>query len=419
MNSIGQTHSTIVKAILVAAIALPLAVFSTGCKGKKARSASQEQGKVSVARLFHSSDKVTDSLPDKVCEEIFGKTSLTGEKYLAEISELSFPVNDSLKALEQDFYYDIDLCALEDKFADDIFLDFEDGVARDTFALAVKELYDRNSVLNYYISLYELRVAYELFYCDSVSASRHPSPLDGTLRPSEMKLTNVFPDRKLRSLLSDLLTKIRRNSDFEDSTVPIYESFVSYPYTYEFPFDTLRLSNADKNRKEYNDKSRFVPDIKYFQNYYAFGDSTSFAYEDPVAEIASRLKPEMDFDTKCVYAIELSHIMSDEGIDVLGALIESREYSRYLVEVWENWRVNVQDSYFGLSNSSVIPNAYYSKIRGICVNTVLRHIQSHPDDDDALNHLFFLACEDRHILRGWDYGNYATPMQYELRKNGL
>ncbi len=419
MNSIGQTHSTIAKAILVAAIALPLAVFSTGCKGKKARSASQEQGNGPVARLFHSSDKVTDSLPDKVCEEIFGKASLTGEKYLGELSDLAFPVNDSLKALEQDFYYDIDLCALEDKFADDIFLDFEDGVARDTFALAVKELYDRNTALHYFVSLYELRVSYEQFYCDSISASKHSSPFDAALHPSEKRLVNVFPDRKLRSLLSDLLTKVRCSPDYEHIILPIATSFINYPYTFESPFDTLRLRNADKNRKEYNDKSRFVPDIKYFQNYYAFGDSTSFAYEDPVAEIASRLKPEMDFDTKCVYAIELSHIMSDEGVDVLGALIESREYSRYLVEVWENWRVNAQASYFGLSNSSVIPNAYYSKIRGICINTILRHIQSHPDDDDALRCLFYLVCEDLYIRRGWDYGNYATPMQYELRKNGL
>ena len=416
MNSIGQTHSTIVKAILVAAIALPLAVFSTGCKGKKARSASQEQGNGPVARLFHSSDKVTDSLPDKVCEEIFGKASLTGEKYIGELSDLAYPVNDSLKALERDFYYDIDLCALEDKFADDIFLDFEDGVARDTFALAVKELYDRNAVVSYYVSLYEVRTAYEVFYCDSATASRHPTPFDDSVRPSKKRLAQVFPDRKMRGFLSYQLNRVRRSPDFE--AVNIVDSLTNYPYAYEFPFDTLRLRNADKNRKEYNDKSRFVPDIKYFQSYYAFGDSTSFAYEDPVAEIASRLKPEMDFDTKCVYAIELSHIMEYGSIDLLGSLIEAREYSRYLYEVWDNWRVITQTEYFGSSNESPIPNAYYTKIRGICVNTVLRHIQSHPEDDDALLGLYCLIYEIP-VHRGWAYGNYATPMQYELRKNDL
>ena len=419
MNSSRQTFSIIEKSIIVVALALSVAAIAVSVLGKKSQSVSQEQGSRPVARLSHSSDKVTDSIPDKVCEEIFGKASLTGEKYLAQISDLSFPKNDSLKSSDTDFYYDIDLCALEDKFADDIFLDFEDGVARDTFALAVKELYDRNSALYYFSSLYELRVSYEWYYCDSVSASKHPSPFDATLRPSEMKLAEVFPDRKMRSLLSDLLTKVRRSPEFEQSLVPIAKSFQNYPYTYESPFDTLRLRNADKKQKEYYDKSQFVPDIKYFQNYYASDDSTTLAYEDPVGEIVSRLNSEMDFDTKCIYAIELSHTMRGEGINALGALIESREYSRYLVEVWENWRVNAQSSYFGLSNSSVIPNSYYSKIRGICVNTILRHIQSHPDDDDALNRLFYLVCEDRYIRRGWDYGNFATPMWYELRMKGL
>ena len=419
MNSIGQTHSTIVKAILVAALTLPLTVYAVGCKGKKAQSAPQEQVNGPVARLSHLSGKVTDSLPDKVCEEIFGKASLTGEKYLGEISKIPFPVKDSMKASDEDFYFDIDLCALEDKFADDIFLDFEDDIVRDTFALAVKELYDRNTALHYFVSLYELRVSYELFYCDSVSAGKHPSPFGSALRPSEKRLANVFPDRKLRGILSDLLTKVRRSPDYEDNLGLIAASFLNYPYTFESPFDTLRLRNADKNLNEYYDKSHFVSDIKYFQNYYASDDSTALAYEDPVREIASRLNPEMDFDTKCVYAIELSHIMRDEGVDVLGALIESREYSRYLVEVWENWRVNAQASFFGLSNSSVIPNAYYSKIRGICINTILRHIQTHPDDDDALRRLFYLVYEDLYIRRGWDYGNYATPMQYDLRMKGF
>ena len=150
MNSSRQTFSIIEKSIIVVALALSVAAIAVSVLGKKSQSVSQEQGSRPVARLSHSSDKVTDSIPDKVCEEIFGKASLTGEKYLAQISDLSFPKNDSLKSSDTDFYYDIDLCALEDKFADDIFLDFEDGVARDTFALAVKELYDRNSALYYF-----------------------------------------------------------------------------------------------------------------------------------------------------------------------------------------------------------------------------------------------------------------------------
>lgn len=417
MNSIGQTHSTIVKAILVAAIALPLAVFSTGCKGKKARSASREQGNGPVARLF-SSDKVTDSLPDKVCEEIFGKASLAGEKYIGELSDLAFPVNDSLKALEQDFYYDIDLCALEDKFADDIFLDFEDGVARDTFALAVKELYDRNAVASYYISLYEVRVTYEMFYCDSATASKHPTPFDDSVRPSKKRLAQVFPDRKMRGFLSSQLNQIRRSPDY--ALIDIADSLANYPYAYEFPFDTLRLRKAEGDLSEYYDKSSFVPDIERFQNCYASDDSTTLIYDDPVSEIVSRLNPEMDFDQKCIYAIELSHLVEDQYkcLDVLGSLIESREYSRYLYEVWDNWRAITQTYFFGSSNESPIPNAYYTKIRGICANTMIRYIQKHPDDDGALLRLFCLIYEIP-IHRGWAFGNYVIPLQYNLKMKGV
>ena len=410
MNSTRQTFTAIEKTILILALALTVAAISVGCKGKK----SQAQNDDPCVSLSQISDKVAGSLPDDVSEKIFGKISVTGKKYLKELADICYPQNDSAAG----DYDDIDLCVLEDKFADDIFLDFEDGVVRDSFALAVKELYDRNAAVSYCVSLYELRVAYESFYCDSTSVSKHPSPFDGTVRPSESRLVQVFPDSRIRGYFSGLVKKFRRNGNFKN-VADSFADLENYPYVCKFPFDSLRLSNAVKKRSEYNDKSSFVSDIKCFKNYYASDDSTALTYADPVGVIARRLRPEMSFDEKCVYAIELSHLMSDQGIDALGALIESREYSRYLLEVWENWRVNVQSSYFGLSNSSVIPNAYYSKIRGICVNTMIRHIQSHPADDDALSRLFYIVCDEHTLHRGWIYGNFAAPMSYKLINEGI
>lgn len=405
-----KTLSTIEKAILVMALVLSFTVISVGCKGKRSVAQGDEPC-VPVSQISHNA---TDTLPDDVSEEIFGKASITGKKYLDVLSSIHFQQNASLAEI----YGDVDLCALEDKFADDIFLDFEDGVVSDPFALAVKELYDRSAAVSYSVSLCEIRDAYEYYYCDSTSKSEHPSPFSDTVRPSENKLAQVFGDSKIGEFFSDFFRLIRRDGNYEIVT-DYFADFENYSYAYEFPFDTLRLKKAYKKHSKYYDKSSFVPDIKYFQNYYASDDSTALTYDDPVGVIERRLRPDMSFDEKCVYAIELSHLMRDEGIDVLGALIESREYSRYLLEVWENWRVNVQSLYFGLSNSSVIPNAYYSKIHGICANTMLRHIQSHPDDDYALSCLSSLVCDDHCIHRGWIYGNYAIPIWYNLRQNGI
>lgn len=126
------------------------------------------------------------------------------------------------------------------------------------------------------------------------------------------------------------------------------------------------------------DNPEYILDVEALK--YAEGE----LLKDPMGEIIPRLNDTIDFDTKCIYALALSSVDEYDGIEILGAIMESEEYSRYLYDVWENWRGLVQDLYFGYDVTySSFPNAYYFKVRNICVNTILRHFQERPDDDSV------------------------------------
>lgn len=242
--------------------------------------------------------------------------------------------------------------------------------------------------------------------------------LTGEMRPSMSVLQKVFPDKRVRDAASALLNMLYKTPDFNDVSKHLGElvdAYKSAAFASGMPIDTAKIGKAFANEDAYYDKSAFVPDIKRFRDARAYFDSAAVQIKDPVGEIEARMKAPMDFDTKFVYAIELSHVQPVDCVDTLGALIESRIYSRYLLEVCENWRAEAQFGWFGCSNDSEIPNAYYLKIRNICANTMIRHIQKHPEDNDAYLRLFrLLYCEPIHRGGGL-FGNEVVAILCHLR----
>lgn len=374
------------KTIHVSAIVLAILILTVGCQGKKGGSRAEDEGSNTV-------------LADSTIQKYSGKATVTGSEYLDNLSEICRYSVDSLDGGGCSLGLDI----LESRFADEIFLDLDEDVRKDDFALSVKDWFDRTAFLYYCSSLYELRVRYDRNnYSFDTTAVETPGStmLTGEMRPSMSVLQKVFPDKRVRDAASALLNMLYKTPDFNDVSKHLGElvdAYKSAAFASGMPIDTAKIGKAFANEDAYYDKSAFVPDIKRFRDARAYFDSAAVQIKDPVGEIEARMKAPMDFDTKCVYAIELSHVQPVDCVDTLGALIESRIYSRYLLEVWENWRAEAQFGWFGCSNDSEIPNAYYLKIRNICANTMIRHIQKHPEDNDAYLRLFrLLYCEPIH-----------------------
>lgn len=391
------------KTIHVSAIVLAILILTVGCQGKKGGSRAEDEGSNTV-------------LADSTIQKYSGKATVTGSEYLDKLSEICRYSVDSLDGGGCSLGLDI----LESRFADEIFLDLDEDVRKDDFALSVKDWFDRTAFLYYCSSLYELRVRYDRNnYSFDTTAVETPGStmLTGEMRPSMSVLQKVFPDKRVRDAASALLNMLYKTPDFNDVSKHLGElvdAYKSAAFASGMPIDTAKIGKAFANEDAYYDKSAFVPDIKRFRDARAYFDSAAVQIKDPVGEIEARMKAPMDFDTKCVYAIELSHVQPVDCVDTLGALIESRIYSRYLLEVWENWRAEAQFGWFGCSNESEIPNAYYLKIRNICANTMIRHIQKHPEDNDAYLRLFrLLYCEPIH--RGRPMGNELITILYQLR----
>ena len=388
------------KTIHVSAIVLAIAILTVGCQGKKGGSRGEDEDSNTV-------------LADSTIQKYSGKATVTGSEYLDALSEIYRHSVDSL-----DGGANIDLDVLESMFADEIFLDLDDDIRKDDFTLLVKDWFDRLTYLYYCGSLHEIRARYEFnnYNCDSTAVETSGSTmLTAEMRPSYDVLRKVFPDKGLREAALALLNILYKNPDYTDvnnRTDELVDAYKSAAFTSAMPIDTARLRQAYTNEKSYYDKSAFFPDIKRFRVYK--DSSVVVQFKDLADEIKARMEDQMDFDTRCVYAIELSHVQPEDCVDTLGALIESRIYSRYLLEVWENWRAEAQLGWFGCSNDSVIPNAYYFKVRNICANTMLRHIQEHPEDNYALLCLVrLLYCEPIH--RGEFMGNGVITILYELR----
>ncbi len=390
------------KTIHVSAIVLTILILAVGCQGKKGGSRAEDEDSNTV-------------FADSTNQKYSGKATVTGSEYLGELSEICRHSVDSL-----DGGGNIDLDVLESRFADEIFLDLDDDILKDDFTLLVKDWFDRLTYLYYCGSLHEIRARYDNnnYFGDSTAVGASCSTmLTAEMRPSYDVLRKVFPDKGLRGAASALLNILYKNPDYEDMnnrSEELLDAYKSAAFTSAVPVDTVRLGQAVKKEKSYYDKSAFVPDIKRFRDARVYRDSAAVQIKDPEGEIKARLEGPVDFDTRCVYAIELSHILMEDSVDTLGAIIESRIYSRYLLEVWENWRAEAQFGWFGCSNDSVIPNAYYFKVRNICANTMLRHIQKHPEDNYALLCLVrLLYCEPIH--RGGPFGNEVITISYKLR----
>ena len=128
------------------------------------------------------------------------------------------------------------------------------------------------------------------------------------------------------------------------------------------------------------------------------------------------IEAETDIDRRTILALEYVKFNPWDGIPLLGEILESRIYTKYLLEAWISWRANVQMEH-GLSSFSVIGNNYYDKVRCICLDTMVRHcLQSEDRNAECLiENLIF--CEIVHrmgSLAGNSSFNTCAMLSYNM-----
>ena len=102
------------------------------------------------------------------------------------------------------------------------------------------------------------------------------------------------------------------------------------------------------------------------------------------------------------------------AIPIMESLMNEKQFSIYLYELWLKWRVLRQDLY-GSSKYSDIPNNIYNEYRKICLETILSYIDKNPTDMMAINEFIVLSFADNIFRIGaYQYGN-----QYVVEKNNL
>ena len=109
------------------------------------------------------------------------------------------------------------------------------------------------------------------------------------------------------------------------------------------------------------------------------------------------IEAERDIDRRAVLALEYVKFNAWDGVPLLGEIIESRIYSKYLLEVWLSWRANAQMEH-SPSSFSVIANNYYDKVRCICLDTMVRHCLQEEDKDAECLIENLIFCEIIHRM---------------------
>lgn len=155
------------------------------------------------------------------------------------------------------------------------------------------------------------------------------------------------------------------------------DSLVSFLNSLEPKGDTLFLSKRQFTSYEYRTAM-----VQQDDSTYNAKDPTTFSealYYDHIYSFGIRTWSEPDIDKRAALALEYVQWRETEGLEMLGDIMESGIYTKYLLEIWYTWRAICQSFSFSTSSSGFIPNRYYSKMKVRCANTILRHIQETDD----------------------------------------
>ena len=207
------------------------------------------------------------------------------------------------------------------------------------------------------------------------------------------------------------LVKMLKTIDYvpteREKMAHLFGELVNVPYDTPDYATEADIEAIQKDFWTLYDKSQYVKDIAEIQKIRVNEDYGTEALENLRSSLQKRYVEATDFDERCILACEMACCGQENGIDYLGELIEAGQYSKYLLEVWVDWRLYAQQGVFGISTYSEIPDNLYDNARLLVAKDYARHINENPDDKLAKVLLLNLTyTETLHRVGGY-YGNEA------------
>jgi hypothetical protein len=189
---------------------------------------------------------------------------------------------------------------------------------------------------------------------------------------SESVIRAALPDAGAQAQASRLMKAYDR-FDGNDSTGSPFSVAVNR-YTEALSELPELISKEETDRFEerfwdWYDKRNVVPEIDTLvrMNMYEYeGPKPS---DEQLENLKRAIEAERDIDRRTVLALEYVKFSKWDGVPLLGEILESRIYTKYLLEAWISWRANAQMDH-SPSSFGVIANNYYDKVRTICLDTM-------------------------------------------------
>ena len=334
------------------AIALVLVVFSCGQR-KKGGSATETPKQLTLEELPYLN--FTDSLSEyRLCDQEL--TSFVG--------------------LLEAFYNDDSDFLRESTSVDETFYFPAEDIARNELATQVQSLYNYASVLNRVIHAYDWFTRMSTDETEKVSKAKKrrwakqsspkisPSTLDRALRDQEKIVT-----------AEELLDAYAAFDGDDSEGSPFYNAVIQYREVGEKDPDIVDIDKADDFKNifwSWYDKNEVVPGIdevtKVNLKEYK-GDKLS---KEQLNSLKYSIAAEKDIDRRTIMALEYVKFDRIDGVILLGEILESGIYTKYLFEAWISWRAHAQMEH-SPSSFSVIPNNYFDRVRVKCIDTYVRH----------------------------------------------
>ena len=237
---------------------------------------------------------------------------------------------------------------------------------------------------NYAALFYRVLHAYEWFHRmstglddDEVSTKKDTLEWIRHARPrlSLYVVERALPDAKALSHARKLMTAYDRfdGDDSEDS--PFSKAMDAYK---EGMSDLPELVSHEETRAfeerfwTWYDKKTLVPEIDSLVRMNMKEPGGDKLTEVQLENMRRAILTENEIDRRTILALEYVKFDGWGGTVLLGEILESRIYTKYLLEAWISWRTNVQMCH-SPSSFGVIANNYYDRMRAIVLDTMVRH----------------------------------------------
>jgi hypothetical protein len=305
------------------------------------------------------------------------------------------------------------LCSLVSEYeelgkANTLFLDgcYYSGDTSTPFLASFAERWNKAAFLRRFVNAEELFERENTNIGDSLTTDTVRGKMPMLKNEYQLAFRNSTCVAKAKKLVK-MLTTIDYVPAECEKMANLFSELVNVPYDTPDYVTEADIEAIQKDFWTLYEKSQYVQDIAEIQKIRVNEDYGTEALENLRSSLQKRYVESMDFDERCILACEMTSCGQENGIDYLGELIEAGQYSKYLLEVWVDWRLYAQQGVFGISTYSEIPDNLYDNARLLVAKQFAEHITKTPDDMLAKVLLLNLTYTETLHRGGGYYGNEA------------